>query len=97
LAVAEETRLVTLRERLASARLQGVDFSVAWGAARAELLEGLPWHERELWTGALHATAWAWESAYERRASTRLDWAVAELAGHALLEPELPLSYEPVA
>jgi hypothetical protein len=47
------------------------------------VLTGLTAHQRQDWGVALHATREAWARAYEDQPSSRVDWAVAELAGYA--------------
>jgi hypothetical protein len=87
--VGEETvlgtnpRLAQLRLLLGQARAMGVDFPVAWPAARGAALRGLRGLERDCYARALAGTREAWRSAYEGQASGRVDWALCELQGYA--------------
>ncbi len=55
-----------LRERLATARRDGVGFDEAWPVALAAAVNAVQW-EREEWIDALSGTTEAWRSAWERR------------------------------
>ena len=88
-ALCADPRLAQLRQHLAVARAQGQDFSAAWGAGRQLALAGLGRHERASWRLALHATRDAWQAAYQRQPSSRLDNLVAWLEAWAQ-DGELP-------
>lgn len=65
-----------LRERLAAARADGVSFEEAWPVALEAAVSTVQW-EREEWIEALSGTVEAWRAAWERRDTTRPEWALA--------------------
>lgn len=66
---------IVLREQLAAARSDGVNFDEAWPVALAAAVSAVQW-EREEWIDALSGTIEAWRAAWERRDASRTDRAL---------------------
>ncbi len=69
---------VVLRERLATARRDGVGFDEAWPVALAAAVNTAQW-EREEWRDILSSMVETWRSAWERRDATDAERAVLAL------------------
>jgi hypothetical protein len=70
-----------LREQLATARREGLDFDAAWPAALAVALAAMPQSRvRSEWARALADIAPVWRRAFERRPATGSEAAMVLLA-----------------
>jgi hypothetical protein len=67
-----------LRERLATARRDGVSFDEAWPVALAAAVNAAQW-EREEWRDILSRMVKTWCAAWERRDASRAEQAVLAL------------------
>jgi hypothetical protein len=67
-----------LRERLATARRDGVSFDEAWPVALAAAMNTAQW-EREEWQDILPSMVETWRAAWERRDATGAERAVLAL------------------
>ena len=81
-----------LRQRLTAARADGQPWEQAWHEAMAALLAPLgEWHATQLHV-VLAGTEQTWRRAYERTASTRLDYCARRLEEFAL-DADAELTY----
>jgi hypothetical protein len=67
-----------LKELLAAARREGVNFDEAWPVALAASVSTVQW-EREQWEDVLSSMVETWRAAWERRESTSAESAVLAL------------------